>query len=202
MTTIAWPTLTRKHSSCEWQLITKTLDTVSPFDMSGQEQEYVGARWGAVIEYLLVTDADVQAMIAFLAKLRGSANRTNLYHLDRPRSKGAWTGTPLVKGAGQTGTSILTDGWGTGSTVKAGDMVGIGTQLHVIVANAAEAGGEITLTVEPPRRAAPADNAAVTLTQPTCVMRRTEDIVRLQQIQTSNNLQPHRFTLQFVEVFE
>lgn len=36
---------------------------------------------------------------------------------------GTFTGTPLVDGANQSGTSILTKGWTSGDTLKAGDIV-------------------------------------------------------------------------------
>jgi hypothetical protein len=39
---------------------------------------------------------------------------------------GSYTGTPLVAGANQTGSTITIDGWGTGSTLNKGDVLYLG----------------------------------------------------------------------------
>ncbi len=65
--------------------------------------------------------------------------------------RGAATGTPLVKGASQTGNTLTTDGWTTGVTgiLKAGDWIQLGTgstsTLHKLQ-QAADSDG-LTITV-------------------------------------------------------
>lgn len=102
---------------------------------------------------------------------------------------GAATGasTPLVNGAGQTGSSIITDGWGSGTTsLVEGDSIQIAGVYQVnplskestgrlmqfaLTADISDTAGAITLPITPTIRtsgalqnvtAAPADNAAVT----------------------------------------
>jgi hypothetical protein len=95
--------------------------------------------------------------------------------------------TPLVNGAGQTGSSIITDGWGSGGfTGKKGDIVtfagvrwvnplskeDVGRLAQfVLTADVSDAAGAATLSISPaivtsgPLQnvsGAPADNAAVT----------------------------------------
>jgi hypothetical protein len=104
-------------------------------------------------------------------------------------TSGAVTGasTPLVNGAGQTGSAIVTDGWAAGTAaLKKGDIVTFASvfavnplskestgRLHqfVLTADVSDAAGAATLSISPSIvtsgalqnvTAAPADNAAVT----------------------------------------
>jgi len=97
------------------------------------------------------------------------------------------TATPLVNGAGQTGSSIISDGWGSGNTsLKKGDIITFGnvfavnplskestSRLHqfVLTADATDTTGAVTLSISPPIVTsgplqnvtnAPADNAVIT----------------------------------------
>jgi hypothetical protein len=97
------------------------------------------------------------------------------------------TATPLINGANQTGSSIVTDGWGSGTTsLKKGDVVtfagvrwvnplskeDVGRLAQfVLTADATDTTGAVTLSISPAIvtsgalqnvNAAPADNAAVT----------------------------------------
>lgn len=95
--------------------------------------------------------------------------------------------TPLVNGASQTGSSIITDGWGSGATsLKKGDIVTFASvysvnplskestgrlQQFVLTADVSDSSGAATLSISPSITtsgalqnvtAAPADNATVT----------------------------------------
>ena len=113
----------------------------------------------------------------FLTQLRGQAGRFYAGDPKRKTPRGAATGTPLVKGASQTGTSLLTDGWSfsTARILRKGDHVafqgGSRRELHLVTADVASDGsGNATIPLEPPIRSAPADNAAIIVTAPTCIM--------------------------------
>jgi hypothetical protein len=102
-------------------------------------------------------------------------------------SVGGAGGTPLVNGAGQTGSSLITDGWASGtSLLKKGDIVTVAgvrsvnplskedtgrLQQFVLTADVNDTTGAITMSISPsiitsgPLQnvtAAPADNAVVT----------------------------------------
>lgn len=86
---------------------------------------------------------------------------------------GTYGGTPLVNGANQTGTSLITDGWSTGSVVKAGTKITLGSasggaastgvfpvnpqnrqalkslQSFTVLQTANESGGAMTLQISP-----------------------------------------------------
>ena len=112
---------------------------------------------------------------AFLALTDGPVNDFRV--LVDPKPQTTLPNTVLVKGAGQTGTSLITDGWPASSTVlKAGMFVTVVDQLVQLTANATTNGaGEATLTFKPALRLAPADNAAVEYKNPYCLMFMTDE---------------------------
>lgn len=201
MTTLSLPTLTCDPRSVEWQFLSRTLDTVSPYDQTTQTQELDGARWGVILTWLLHADADINAMMSFQARMRGRAGRCYVHNIARPTPQGTALGTPRVNGASQVGRTLSTDGWTPDATLLAGDFFAVGGELKMVVADAtADAGGEMSITFEPALRAAPADNAALTVTRPTCVMMLTEDIARWNPQPTGGGFL-FEVTLQFVEAF-
>lgn len=92
-------------------------------------------------------------------------------------------GTPLINGASQTGADIVTDGWAPSAMIfEQGDFfcydTTAGRTLHMVVEyTESDINGEATLSVEPPIRTSPADNAALNISTPTCVMRLKDDSV-------------------------
>jgi hypothetical protein len=121
---------------------------------------------------------------AFLLKLRGQAGRFYGFDPDATVPQGVATGTPLVKGSGQTGTALITNGWTISTTgiLKAGDYIAYdttaGRQLHMVTADASSDGtGQATLAIEPPIRTSPANNATIITASASCIMRlETPDI--------------------------
>lgn len=101
---------------------------------------------------------------------------------------GTYGGTPLVNGANQTGTSLITDGWSSGaSTLNEGDVFTIAGVRHVnpqtrestgrlqkfvVTSQISDTTGNMTIPIYPPIvvgtayatvDALPADNAAITV---------------------------------------
>lgn len=77
----------------------------------------------------------------------------------------------LVAGGSQTGSEIDTDGWGARDGLNAGDWIafenGTFRELHVVKADSwADASGAMTISIHPPIRRSPSDNAAVTIENP------------------------------------
>lgn len=203
MTTIVFPTLSVRPTRVEWQLISTSLGVQSPLDLSFQQQEFIGSRWGQVIEYRTHIETDSNRLKAFLAKMRGGANDCALWNFERPKPQGVTVGAPTIKvvGAGQTGTTLNTNGWATGSHVKAGDMFSVNGELKMIVTDASETANSLTVEFEPPLRASPPDDSPLIFTQPTAIMRLTEDTARWSPTNTGRNDRIFDFVLQFVEVW-
>lgn len=151
---------------------------VSPLSRTAQRVEFPGARWVAEYHLAPTKRADVAAIQAFLAKLRGAAGSFYGYDPSATTPRGVATGTPLVNGADQTGTTLVTDGWTSGVTgiLKAGDYFQVGNELKMLVADVNSNGsGQATLTFEPPWRDSPADNAPIIVSSASCVMGLIDD---------------------------
>lgn len=109
---------------------------------------------------------------AFFGRLDGRANAFRLPVLAKPQIGGV---TVRVKGGGQTGFSLLTDGWGT-TGLKAGMFITVNEQLQRLVQPATPAGGDALLTFDRWLWAPPADNALVTVDVPTALMKMSDDV--------------------------
>jgi len=142
---------------------------VSPFTGAVQTSSRGGDAWKCTLEWDNLTDdslrRELQATLIQLVTLEDRVSISPYGHSNR----GTYGGTPVIKGASQTGKSIAIDGATTGVTgwAKAGDFVEISGQLVQVVEDAASDGlGNVTLLVRPSIRTAPADNDPVDVTTP------------------------------------
>lgn len=143
----------------------------SPFTFSGQSFAYPGQMWQADVTLPPMKRADAEMWVAWLVSLRGQLGTFTLGDPIGKTPRGALGGTPLVNGAGQTGQDLIIDGCSNSITgwLKAGDYIQLGSgstaRLHKVLADVnTNASGQATLTLWPNIRTAPADNAAVTVT--------------------------------------
>ncbi len=140
----------------------------SPFTFSQEVFEHPGKRWEMQVQVARMLRPQAERWVAWLASLRG---RRGTFLMGDPLGatpRGAATGVPLVKGAGQTGGTLLTDGWTINTTgiLLEGDWIQLGSgsssRLHKVLQDAdSDAGGNATLELWPGPRTAPADNAAL-----------------------------------------
>ncbi len=191
---------TCRIQACRWALKTNTLLFTSPLSRETQSLELTGARWE--VTYTLTPHNKVEAGVinAFLVGLRGAANSFYGFDPDRKTPQGTGNGTPLVNGASQVGTSLITDGWANSETVlKAGDYFQVGNELKMVTADVTSDGsGNATIAFEPVLRAAPADNATIITTNPKCIMRLVDDN---QAGWDTNNNSLYGYTFSAVETF-
>jgi len=153
----------------------------SPFTYKQQVMQHQGARWEAEITLPPTQRADAEEWIAFLFALQGQYGTFLLGDPlgATPRGSAATTpGTPLVNGASQTGSTLAIDGLPISATnyLRAGDYIQLGSssssRLHKVLENASSNGsGEATLSIWPPLRESPSDNAAVTVSNTKGVFR-------------------------------
>ena len=172
MTTYAMPT-TISPKSARFGLVTNTRSFVSPLSGAVQTTAMSGARWTATYSYPPMTHAEAGEFLAFLISLQGSENRFNAWDpLHKLKgNRGTPTGTPLVDGASQTGTTLATDGWSASTLVlKKGDYFVVNNELKMITAD-----GNLTINFEPALRASPSNNAALTISSCTAVMMLVDD---------------------------
>lgn len=179
MSILSLPTFSRTAPSfMTFSLQANTLSFESPLNKSVQTTELPGARFKAVFGWNNLTDADARIVKAWINKLSGRAGRFYLYDTTHPTPAGTALGTPLVKGASQTGRTLITDGWVANQTnlLLPGDYFGTGSQLCVITETiSSNSSGEATLHFEAPLRISPADNAVITIDRPTAIMMLEDD---------------------------
>lgn len=127
-----------------------------------------GHQWGFSVRTRNLPESDWPAVFAFLAAQEGNYETFSIVHPAYATARGVATGTPLVVGAGQTGTSLVTDGWTPSITgiMKAGDVIKIAgnNKVYMLTADAdSTVSGVATLSIYPALVASPGDNAAVTV---------------------------------------
>lgn len=166
--------------------------------LSGQVQRRVlsGSYWMA--EYTLPPMAreNWAEWQAFFNKLEGRRNTFNGFDPDAKTARGVATGTPLVNGASQTGSSIITDGWTPSQTgiLKAGDHISFGGELKQVDSDVnSDGSGNATITFTPDIRTSPSDNAAITVSDTTVEMILMSNDINFQIDPTGNSL-PLTFT--------
>lgn len=198
MTTIAFPAISRLPRDMQFGIVWNTQIFASPLTQAVGTIEIPGSRWKVQFALNDFQEADAALVQTFVMQLRGRVNRASLYNFARRVPRGTIAGTPLVKGASQTGAALLIDGCTVGTTLKKGDFFGVNGELKMVVADAtADGSGEMTVTFEPPLRASPADNAAITTTAPTALFMLESD----EQMWNSKPGIRSDFSFSFIEVF-
>lgn len=119
---------------------------------------------------------------AFGMKLQGTHGTFYGYDPDAKSPRGAALSSyaPLVNGASQTGTALVTDAWANSiaNVLLPGDYISVGSRLKMVVDAASSDGtGNATLNISPPivTGQSPADNAAITVFNPKGIFRLTSD---------------------------
>lgn len=137
--------------------------------------------WEVSLESDQMYEADAGAWQSLLMQLRGQTNQLSLWNLARPAPLGTMRGTmTLNTGAAQGATTIsIIAATQASKTLKAGDLLGIGTsttqQVVMVMADAtANGSGVISVTIEPPLRNAHLIAAEVTWDKPKALFRRKQ----------------------------
>ncbi len=175
-------------ASSEFRLLSNTRSFTSAEDGSTETEEKSGSHWLWEAMLPVMAEANGRIWTAFFVSLDGTAGRFYAGDPAGATSRGSAsdpTGTPIVKGASQTGKSLITDGWGLNETnvllkgdYIAFDLPSTGRSLHQVTADASSDGvgtGEATLTIHPALRESPANNATIIVDDTTCVMMLLDD---------------------------
>lgn len=132
--------------------------------------QQVGRRWTETFGLIDAETATGRAVLTEINQLWRNGTIFNITHRRLLTVLGAGGGAPLVNGAGQTGSSIVTDGWPNNTVVlKAGDIVNFGAgppPIHYDVTSdvSSNGSGQATIPINPPifAGASPADNGVIT----------------------------------------
>ena len=152
--------------------------SASPFTAQQQVYKHQGEWWEAEVTLPPMKRATAEQVSAFLLKMKGRYGTFLLGDPANTSPRGVGTGTPLVNGAGQTGSSLVTDGWTISTTgiLKAGDWIQLGTgsstTLHKVLDDVdSDGSGNATLELFPRIRTSPSDDAAITVSSPKGIWR-------------------------------
>lgn len=162
----------------EFKLIRNTTIAQSPFTGSSQRSEQPFALWAFKSSVPNMEEDRAREWRAILTELRG---QVGTFKLIPPGYSGPSTGysgpAGLVKGASQSGNSLITDGWSTNTLIfNRGDFLTVNNELKLLTADATTDGlGEVTLEFEAALRSSPPDNEPIVVTNPFVVMRLVRD---------------------------
>lgn len=162
-------------------LETNTQTFTSPLTRNTQRVVLAGSRWTASYSLPPMKREQAAAWQAFFLQLEGRANTFYAFDPDATQPRGVArtnTGTPLVNGGSQTGSALNIDGCpaNVNGWLLAGDYFSVGSFMAMITQTVNTNGsGQATLNFKAPLRSSPADNAAVTVINPTCEMILSDD---------------------------
>ena len=137
---------------------------VSPFTGHQQVYKYPAQGWIMDVSLPPMRRADADEWLGFFLALNGRYGTFSMGDPTGRTPRGIATGTPVVKGAGQSGQSLLTDGWTISQTgiLKRGDYIQIANGLYRLMHDTnSDVDGNATLDIYPRLRATPADNATI-----------------------------------------
>lgn len=162
----------------------------SPYTFTAETQENPGKRFDADVALVPQYRASAEAWVTFLAALRGRRGTFLMGDQLGKNPRGAATGSPLVKGAGQLGQTLVIDGVpaSTPGWMMEGDWIQIGAgataRLHKVLETVNSNGsGEVTLSLWPGHAIghAPADNAVITVRNTVGVWRLASNVRKYKQ---------------------
>ena len=195
MATVEMPTNVGFRSIGGFGLMTNTGVFRSPTNKKVQSVELPGAHWIVTFEVTRMTVASAGQWKAFLINLMGPAGRFNAFDPSQLAPEGIYdsgSDTPLVKGASQTGKSLITDAWRNNGTnlLLPGDAFEVTIdsikRLYMVTANGSSDGsGNMTISIAPPLVGSPADNAPLVFATPKVEMMLIDDGQALWNVPTS-----------------
>jgi hypothetical protein len=179
---VTFPTI-RRPSSARWRPIYNVLIHQSRFSRSISTAEFPGRSFYGEWFWENLSETEMADIEAWVGKMKGSAGRMYMSPPHRLTPLGAaltMSGAyiPRINGAGQTGVSIVTDGWvpSTSTLLRAGDYIAFdngngGRELKLVVDAASSNGsGQMTITVDDPIRSSPPDNNLILFNPATALM--------------------------------
>ena len=180
---LTFPSVTRL-ATVDLTSVNVVVDQRSPTTLAGQTQTFAGQAWQLSVSLPALTQTQASVWWAWLVSLRGPHGTFLAGNLTHCNPAGAVGGTPLVKGADQTGSDLFIDGAAASITdwLKAGDFIQLGSAgsstLHMVTSDVdTDGSGEATLELWPHIRTAPADNSAVVTSSPVGVFQLVDSSV-------------------------
>jgi hypothetical protein len=189
-------------TTCRFGLETNTQRWESPLTRNAQRVLLGGARWTANYSLPAMKRDRAAPWMAFFLKLEGGVNAFNAYDPDCKAPRGVAGGSPLVKGAGQTGSVLNIDGCtpNVSGWLLPGDYFAVDGELKMITAPVdTDGSGNAALPFKPALRNSPPDDAPIVVARPSCTMVLADDQQAIWECDVRGVYQPKTFSA--VEVF-
>lgn len=196
MAILTWPEALRP-STMDWDLVSNSVKFTSPFNGASQVVGYPGSRWKASLKFNNLDDWESRKLEVLIAKLDGMVGMIKLHDFGR------WgrppVGTPVVKGANNTGTQIQSRGWLAKRLVlQEGDYITVNNELKLVTGDVwSDASGFATVYFAPMLRNVPPDGAKIETENPFGLFRLSDNTNGVSRQPAFNN----SFTLEFEETF-
>jgi hypothetical protein len=144
MSDIAWPSEAVPY---EFSLkrYTKVFRATSVFGKTGQNIDMLNDRWMVSCSIGIRSKEDSAALEAFVNSLRSGSGVVLCHHFSRPEIRGVLT-NPTTQ-ATLKGSQILVLNAQPGDNLKAGDMLGVGTQLYQVVIDCSTTTNTLTVPI-------------------------------------------------------
>jgi hypothetical protein len=202
MAIIDWiDTPSARPASVQWDLVLPEALTSSVFNQSTQSTVVGNAYWFVTVGIGPRRLSDMMDWEAFVLQFANTRDRVRFWDWRRETPRGTGAGAPVVDGAGQSGNTLLTRGWGASQDVLlAGDWVGVNGELRRSLAVVTSDGaGNAAVVLDQPVRASPPDATPLVLTKPKGIFICTTDKKSRGFLQDGASVKGP--TLQFMEVF-
>lgn len=202
MAIIDWPDVpTSRPASVQWDQVLPEALSASVFNQSTQSTVIGAAYWVVTVGIGPRRLSDLPDWEAFVLGFANTRDRVRFWDWRRETPRGTGAGAPVVDGAGQSGNTLLTRGWGASQNVLlAGDWVGVNGELRRSLAVVASDGtGHAAVVLDQPVRTSPADGTALVLTKPKTLFICTTDKKARGFLQDGAAVKGP--TLEFMEVF-
>ncbi len=169
--------------AAKFRWVTNRAKHISPMTGKPQTVDRNGGRWEVDVTLPPLTIAQIRPWFAALVRAQ-----IDPVYFSPPYTSamlaGGNPGAPVVNGASQTGTSLITDGWSAGYSVSDGDFISFNNgsfdELHFIKYGnglAADGLGNATLILHPAILISPPDNTVIRVASPRGQFKVMEDSV-------------------------
>jgi hypothetical protein len=162
MTVLSWPA-NLFPSDQDWDLLTNTQSSRSPFTGTGQDVELPGAKWWCQLTFDALTSDEERELSGLLSALRGPIGRIAVPDFGFAGNRGGASGTLTATAAAHVKIVTIAGISGLAPHFRRGDRLGIGGRLHEVCVDATASAGSAEVEIAPPLRAAAAAAPIVTL---------------------------------------
>lgn len=164
MATYSWNSFTiQEPSTCDVDYVTMDSVLQSRFTGAIQTVHRSSGHWVMRCTWTNILGEERAKLLAFLLRVNGTEHRVRMPFFGQ-KQRGDLGGSPVVDGAGQTGTSLNIRGCDPSVTnwMRVGDVFRYDNALRVATTDADSDGtGDATITFVPPIRTSPADGVAL-----------------------------------------